>query len=118
MFTWYTHDILQKTHLHNKVWRCLNDNNFHPFRYQRVQASNSYEDFPARVQFSTWLLQQQRNFSKRIIFTNEGQFTRKGIFKNHFKLFSQFPKKVIRQIPEITDLLRSPLCYPKYLRLY
>lgn len=69
---------------HVIVWNVLHKNGLHPFRYQRVQGLTPVDYLP-RVHFSRWLLdqlRQERNFSSCILFTDEAQFTREGIF-NH-----------------------------------
>ena len=56
----------------------------HPFRYQKVQGL-TVNDYIPRVNFSRWLLDQSLifpSFSSDILFTDEAQFTREGIF-NH-----------------------------------
>lgn len=70
---------------HLRVWNVLDRNELHPFRYQRVQGLIP-TDYPPRVQFSTFFLNQlrhTRNFSSRILFTDEAQFTRDGMFNHH-----------------------------------
>lgn len=70
---------------HVRVWTALNDNNRHPFRFQKVQALIP-NDYQPRIQFSNWYLDQlrhARNFSSKILFTDEAQFTREGIFNSH-----------------------------------
>lgn len=69
---------------HMRVWNVLHENQHHPFRYQRVQALMP-ADFLPRINFSNWLLnntEQRRDFSSLILFTDEAQFSREGIFNN------------------------------------
>lgn len=69
-----------------KVWTTLHENQLYPFHVQRVQALQP-EDFPRRVEFCEWFLQQQRNnqhFTRKILAMDESTFTRNGItnFRN------------------------------------
>lgn len=68
-----------------KVWTTLRENQFNPFHVQRVQALLP-EDFPRRVQFCEWFLQQHENdqhFSNKILVMDEATFTRNGM--NNFR---------------------------------
>lgn len=67
-----------------RVWRVINENGLHPFRYQRVQGL-AQADFAPRVNFCMWLtrrLRRNRMFFSEILFTDEASFYREGIF-NH-----------------------------------
>lgn len=70
---------------HVTVWRVLRTHQMHPFRYQRVHGLTP-ADYPQRVQFSRWMLNNlraDRNFSSYILFSDEAQFARDGIFNHH-----------------------------------
>jgi hypothetical protein len=72
-------------HHHMGVWRVLNENQLHPFHFQRVQGL-TLPDFPLRVQFAQWLLNrelEEDNFLKHVLFTDEASFTREGMFNVH-----------------------------------
>ncbi|KAJ4447098.1 hypothetical protein ANN_09098 [Periplaneta americana] len=73
---------LQVTVPHMTVWRLLKE---YPYHLQRVQAL-SPADYPARVRFCQWFLQQcgvNPNFAALVLFTDEAQFTRDGITNFH-----------------------------------
>ncbi|KAJ4441540.1 hypothetical protein ANN_11396 [Periplaneta americana] len=66
---------------HTTVWRLLKEYQLYPYHLQRVQAL-SPADYPARVRFCQWFLQQcgvNPNFPASVLFTDEAQFTRDGI---------------------------------------
>lgn len=70
---------------HSGVWRVLNNNNFHPYHYERVHGLLD-ADHQSRVQFSHWFLQQQEadeSFASRVLFTDEAFFNRDGVFNIH-----------------------------------
>lgn len=70
---------------HTTVWRLLKEYQLYPYHLQRVQAL-SPADYPARVRFCQWFLQQcgvNPNFSAVVLFTDEAQFTRDGITNFH-----------------------------------
>ncbi|KAJ4433205.1 hypothetical protein ANN_15462 [Periplaneta americana] len=70
---------------HTTVWRLLKEYQLHPYHLQRVQAL-SPTDYPARVRFCQWFLQQcgvNPNFPTLVLFTDEAQYTRDGITNFH-----------------------------------
>ncbi|KAJ4435913.1 hypothetical protein ANN_18533 [Periplaneta americana] len=70
---------------HTTVWRLLKEYQLYPYHLQRVQAV-SPADYPARVRFCQWFLQQcdvNPNFPALVLFTDEAQFTRDGITNFH-----------------------------------
>ncbi|KAJ4425767.1 hypothetical protein ANN_27390, partial [Periplaneta americana] len=70
---------------HTTVWRLLKEYQLYPYHLQHVQAL-SPADYPARVRFSQWFLQQcgvNPNFPALVLFTDEAQFTRDGITNFH-----------------------------------
>ncbi|KAJ4451659.1 hypothetical protein ANN_03129 [Periplaneta americana] len=70
---------------HTTVWRLLKEYQLYPYHLQRVQAL-SPADYPARVRFCQWFLQQcgvNPNFPALVLFTDEAQFTRDGITNFH-----------------------------------
>ncbi|KAJ4446068.1 hypothetical protein ANN_12759 [Periplaneta americana] len=76
---------LQVNVSHTTVWRLLKEYQLYPYHLQRVQALSS-ADYPARVRFCQWFLQQcggNPNFPALVLFTDEAQFTRDGITNFH-----------------------------------
>ncbi|KAJ4435786.1 hypothetical protein ANN_18405 [Periplaneta americana] len=76
---------LQVSVPHTTVWRLLKEYQLYPYHLQRVQAL-SPADYPARVRFCQWFLQQcgvNPNFPALVLFTDEAQFTRDGITNFH-----------------------------------
>lgn len=70
---------------HVDVWRALNNNNWHPFHFQRVQALLA-NDYQPRLDFAHWFLQQEEadeDFARRILWTDEAFFNRDGVFNLH-----------------------------------
>ncbi|KAJ4443745.1 hypothetical protein ANN_05523 [Periplaneta americana] len=70
---------------HTTVWRLLKEYQLYPYHLQCVQAQ-SPADYPARVRFCQWFLQQcgvNPNFPALVLFTDEAQFTRDGITNFH-----------------------------------
>ncbi|KAJ4439948.1 hypothetical protein ANN_08079 [Periplaneta americana] len=70
---------------HTTVWRQLKEYQLYPYHLQCVQAL-SPADYPARVRFCQWFLQQcgvNPNFPALVLFTDEAQFTRDGITNFH-----------------------------------
>ncbi|KAJ4426512.1 hypothetical protein ANN_27326 [Periplaneta americana] len=70
---------------HTTVWRLLKEYQLYPYHLQRVQAL-SPADYPARVRFCQWFLQQcgvNPKFPALVLFTDEAQFTRDGITNFH-----------------------------------
>ncbi|KAJ4451677.1 hypothetical protein ANN_03147 [Periplaneta americana] len=70
---------------HTTVWRLFKEYQLYPYHLQRVQAL-SPADYPARVRFCQWFLQQcgvNPNFPALVLFTDEAQFTRDGITNFH-----------------------------------
>ena len=67
------------------IYRTLKEQGLHPYHVQKVQALEP-ADFPRRVIYCEWLLQQCRerpNFLNCILFTDEAEFTRNAVFNNH-----------------------------------
>ncbi|KAJ8940869.1 hypothetical protein NQ318_010182 [Aromia moschata] len=69
--------------------RALEDNQhkqlLYPYHLQKIHELIP-EDFPRRMQFANWLLDQQRNnvnFISKILFTDEASFTKNGITNLH-----------------------------------
>ncbi|KAJ4447388.1 hypothetical protein ANN_09394 [Periplaneta americana] len=70
---------------HTTVWRLLKEYQLYPYHLQRVEAL-SPADYPARVRFCQWFLQQcgvNPNFPALVLFTDEAQFTPDGITNFH-----------------------------------
>jgi hypothetical protein len=72
----------------SKVWRTLHKSQLYPYHVQRVQALIP-RDYPLRVQFCEWLLQQNgndENFNSRILGMDETTFTPNGLmnFRNTY----------------------------------
>ncbi|KAJ4427042.1 hypothetical protein ANN_26841 [Periplaneta americana] len=70
---------------HTTVWRLLKEYQLYLYHLQCVQAL-SPADYPARVRFCQWFLQQcgvNPNFPALVLFTDEAQFTRDGITNFH-----------------------------------
>lgn len=70
---------------HVDVWNVLHDNNLHPYHTQRVQDLLP-NDYLPRVNFARWCLRQveeDEQFVKRVLFTDEASFTRSGVFNTH-----------------------------------
>lgn len=66
------------------IQRTLAAADLHDYHYTRVQHLRE-EDFPIRLEFCEWFLQQAEedaDFSKFIIFSDESLFTREGIFNS------------------------------------
>lgn len=69
----------------SSIRRVLKNNRQHPYHYIRVQHLQP-EDYPARREFCTWLLNQEMlepNFVSRILFSDESLFGRQGCFNAH-----------------------------------
>lgn len=67
------------------VQRVMKNDRQHPFHFTRVQHLQP-EDYPARVEFCLWLLEQenlQPNFVSNIMFSDESIFARQGCFNAH-----------------------------------
>ncbi|KAJ4426764.1 hypothetical protein ANN_26563 [Periplaneta americana] len=84
---------------HTTVWRLLEEYQLYPYHLQRVQAL-SPADYPARVRFCQWFLQQcgvNPNFPALVLFTDEAQFTRDGItnFQNQHVWASENPRATV-----------------------
>ena len=70
---------------HMDVWRVLHDNQLHPYHFQKVQDLLPNDHIP-RVNFARWCLRQleeDEEFFKRVLFTDEACFTRCGVFNTH-----------------------------------
>jgi len=68
----------------SSVWRVLNKERLHPFRFQKVHSLVE-RDYEPRVNCARWFLQQdiiQPNFLENVLFTDESSFTREGIFNS------------------------------------
>lgn len=69
----------------SKVWRTLRADRRHPYHLQPVQNLEP-EDLGRRLAFSNWLLAQVNNnndFLRRILWTDEATFTRNGVVNYH-----------------------------------
>ena len=55
------------------VWRILNNNLFHPFHINLHQQLES-RDFQRRMDFCTWLNNQNETFHREILFSDEATF--------------------------------------------
>ncbi|RZC40244.1 hypothetical protein BDFB_013122 [Asbolus verrucosus] len=67
------------------IQRIIRDNRQHAYHYRHVQNLMS-ENYPARVNFCTWLLQkcdENPRFVYKVLFTNEPSFSRGGTFNAH-----------------------------------
>lgn len=67
------------------VWRILKRQQLYPYHIQRVQALLP-RDFPPRLTFCQWMqarITQKPNFVGEIMFTDEANFSRDGIFNYH-----------------------------------
>lgn len=67
------------------VHKVLKEQLLYPYHLQKVHQLLP-EDFPRRIQFATWLLDQQGrnpNFINTILFTDEAGFTKNGILNLH-----------------------------------
>ena len=66
------------------VWRVLHENLQYPFHIQRVQGLN-VADYPRRVEFATWFLQQREEdgFPSKVFFTDEATFMLERVFNTH-----------------------------------
>jgi predicted DNA-binding protein YlxM (UPF0122 family) len=72
---------ISKTSVH----RVMKTERRHPYHYTRVQHLQP-EDYPARWEFCTWLLNLEENtpnFVSRILFSDELTFGRQGCFNAH-----------------------------------
>ena len=78
--------LAQRFHVsHWTIWRTLREQLLYPYNVQRVQALRP-ADYPRRVAFCTWFLrqvQQDADFPRYILATDEAGFTREGIFNYH-----------------------------------
>lgn len=66
----------------NMVWRILRENVYHPFHYRKEHVIHA-GDPELRERFCEWLLecvQQDRNFTRNVLWTDEATFTREGVF--------------------------------------
>ena len=69
----------------NAVWKVVHGQQLHPYHLQKVHSLLE-EDYPRRVQFAEWYLQQcilQLKFSSLVLFTDECTFNRNGILNLH-----------------------------------
>ncbi|KAJ4439683.1 hypothetical protein ANN_07811 [Periplaneta americana] len=76
--------VLQVNVPHTTVWRLLKEYQLYPYHLQRQALSPA--DYPARVRFCQWFLEQcgvNPNFPALVLFTDEAQFTRDGITNFH-----------------------------------
>lgn len=70
---------------HMSVWRVLSEYEKHPFHIQKVQTLMP-DDYHDRLQFAEWYLHTANNdpdFSRRILWTDEACFSRDGFFNTH-----------------------------------
>ncbi|XP_041984653.1 uncharacterized protein LOC121737150 [Aricia agestis] len=68
-----------------KVWYTLHENDLHPYHYTPVQAIEEGDPF-RRMQFCRFLLNadvEDRNYLKRILWTDESKFDKDGITNYH-----------------------------------
>jgi hypothetical protein len=63
-----------------RVWKTINKENLYPFHMQEVQRLEEGDRLP-RLAFARWILNHRRNLF-RMLFTDEAQFTRDGIFNS------------------------------------
>ena len=71
------------------VQRILDNHDMHPYKFTKVQALKP-EDYERRVQFCETILirtQEDPNFLKKIIWTDEAKFSREGIFNRRNEHF-------------------------------
>ncbi|KAJ8954712.1 hypothetical protein NQ318_011405 [Aromia moschata] len=67
------------------VWRTLREQGLYPYHVQKVQALQPGDEFQ-RMQFCEWLLEKcnnQPNFLRYVLFTDEAGFTKTGVFNMH-----------------------------------
>lgn len=66
------------------VWRVLHEQLLYPYHIQRVQAL-SVADYPARLNFCYWFLQQSADqaFAVTVLYTDEATFTKDGVTNLH-----------------------------------
>ena len=70
---------------HMRVWKILKESGQQPYHYLRVQSLMP-GDYIARVEFCQWVrdkVQEDGEFLKRVLFTDECSFTRTGLFNCH-----------------------------------
>lgn len=63
-----------------RVWRALRAERLHPYHIQKVQRLQPGDEV-ARLTFCRWIMHHPRTLS-RIIFTDEAQFTRDGVWNS------------------------------------
>lgn len=82
------------------IHRILQQNKWHPYKFQRVQHLRE-TDFEARVQFCEWFLlksQEDENFTRHVIWTDESKFGKNGLFNRHNSHFwSDDNPRAVRQ---------------------
>ncbi|CAH0727558.1 unnamed protein product, partial [Brenthis ino] len=69
---------------HVQVWEVLKEDGEHPFHYRPVQALLP-SDYEPRVEYCAWILrkiEEDAEFLKSVIFTNECSFHRTGVFNS------------------------------------
>lgn len=85
---------------HSRVWQSLHDNGMHPYHFQRVQELTP-ADFNPRERFAHWFLnkyQEDNEFPKYVLFTDESTFTRSGIVNTHnFHMWQNENPHIVRQ---------------------
>lgn len=67
------------------VHRTLKENKYHPYKPTIVQGLSD-NDYHRRLQFSRWYLQKcedDANFPRKILWTDETRFTNCGVFNRH-----------------------------------
>ena len=99
--TWHVARTLHTSQ--NAIWQ-VHDQQLHPYHLQKVHALLE-EDYPRRVQFAEWYLQQcilQPQFSSLVLFIDECTFTRNGILNLHNMHFGQ-TKIHVRRLFKVTN---------------
>lgn len=67
---------------HGLVLDIVRDEHLHPYHYSKVQAL-SPTDFEPRMELCNWLLDQEPNLLRKVLWTDEACFTRDGFFNMH-----------------------------------
>ena len=60
----------------------LKENKMHAYHFTKVQNLLP-QDYARRINFCTWLLAQEPDYTETILFTDESCFTREGSFNTH-----------------------------------
>lgn len=81
-----TRELAQRHNVSNAtIWHILHEQQLHPYHVQKVQALLP-RDYPQRVTLCQWFLRKFRtnaNFLRRVLFTDECNFSRTGITNFH-----------------------------------